>query len=60
MSSCSLHEKKEMNEGMALLLNKISDKSFVPDKKYVDQMDGHQFSEMNEICVNSHNYEMEE
>jgi hypothetical protein len=38
MSSCSLHEKKEMNEGMALMLNKLSDKSFVPDKKYVDQM----------------------
>lgn len=38
MSSCSLHEKKEMNEGMALMLNKLSDKSFVPEKKYVDQM----------------------
>ena len=30
-------------------------------KKYVDQMDGHQFSEMNEICLNSHgNYEMDD
>ena len=25
-------------------------------KKYVDQMDGQQFSEMNEICLSSSNY----
>jgi hypothetical protein len=32
--SCSLEQRKEMKDGMSLVLKILSDKTFVPDKKY--------------------------
>ena len=32
--SCSLEHKKEMKNGMSVVIKMLSDKSFVPDKKY--------------------------
>lgn len=32
--SCSLEHKKEMKNGMSIVLKMLSDKTFVPEKKY--------------------------
>ena len=36
--SCSLEQRKEMKDGMSLVLKILSDKTFVPDKKYEKEL----------------------